>query len=131
MVRITKHLVLVLLVLPFAVAIIVGVRLFARVEVDRLDGPSGDYVAIISERRYQSYLMRAPGDSGGAPGFVEIFNRAGESFGRIPIPLTQMGREIQFTSTGAEIRAVAEWDFKHRTCYYWTEDQDKQVWVRR
>ena len=120
-----------LLVLPFAAAVIAGVRLFGRVEVDRLDGPSGDYVAIISERRYQSYLMRAPGDGGGEPGFVEIFNRSGGSFGRIPLPMVLLDREIEWTSTGAEIRFVGEWDFKHHTCYYWSENQDRQIWVQR
>jgi len=51
--------------------------------------------------------------------------------------MISLAREIEWTSVttgmpdGAEIRLVGEWDFKRRTCFYWSEDQSRQIWVRR
>ena len=120
--------------LVVAVAVILvagsGFYLLSRIEVDRLAGLD-DYTVVISKRRYESFLMRAPGDGGSAPGFIEIFDRNGASCGRVPVPTVECRYDIRWTSSEAEIPAVAEWNFKSHTCYYWSENQDRQIWVRR
>src|SRR5437016_4811008 len=116
----------------FVVLIIVaGFYLFARVEVDRFRSPSSDYYAVVSERRFERFMMRAPGDGGSAPGFIEIVGRRGESFGCIPVATLQLRQDFSWTPSGAEIPLVAEWDFKLHTCFYWSESQGRQIWVRR
>lgn len=108
-----------------------GVYLRSRVEVIRLSSPSGDHTVVVSERRFETFLPRAPGDGRGAPGFVEIFDRNGSSCGRIPVPMIQFTDDLEWTPTGAAIRLVGEWDLQRHSCVYWSEDQDRQIWVRR
>ena len=110
---------------------VAGFYLFSRVEVERFSSSSNDYYVVVSERRFERFMMRAPGDGGSAPGFIEIVGRGGESFGRIPVPTLQLRKDFGWTPSGAEIPLVAEWDFKRHTCFYWSESQDLQIWVRR
>jgi hypothetical protein len=116
----------------FVVLIMVaGFYLFSRVEVERFSSPSSDYYVIVSKRRFERFVMRAPGDGGSAPGFIEVISRSGESFGRVPVATLQLRRGFSWTPSGAEIPLVAEWDFKQHTCFYWSESQERQIWVRR
>jgi hypothetical protein len=114
-----------------ALALALTLFLFSRGEVSRLNDPSGRYTLVVSKLRYQSFIFRFPGDSGGPPGFVEIFDRGEKSFGRVSVEMINFAGAIEWTSSGASIPAVAEWDFIHGTCCYWTHDGTRQVWVKR
>ena len=107
-----------------------GIHLFSREEVTRISDPSGRYTAVVTKRRYQSFVSRMPGQGSDAPGFVEIFGPSGESRGRVPLQMVQFAYQLRWGSSRAEIPLVAEWDFTRRTCYYWSEDQARQIWVR-
>jgi len=112
-------------------AMAAGFYLFSTVEVDRFSSPSNDYYVIVSKRRFERFMMRVPGDGGSAPGFIEIVGRSGETCGRIPVATLQLRQDFSWTPSGAEIPLVAEWDFKRRTCFYWSESGDRQIWARR
>lgn len=112
------------------VAATVASYLFSREEVSRFSGPAGKYTVVISKRRYQSHVMRMPGQGSDAPGVVEIFDATGVSYGRVPVEMLQLA-DVRWTSSGAEIPLIGEWDFQRHTCWYWSRGQDRQVWVRR
>src|SRR5690349_17997856 len=113
-----------------AFIVVAALHLFSRTEVSRFSDPSGKYTVIVSKRRYQSYLPRMPGQGGDAPGFVEILGPNRKSMGRVPIAMLQQV-DVRWSSSGAEIRLIAEWDFVRHTCYYWSKDQERQIWVQR
>lgn len=71
----------------------------------------------------------APGSGSDKPGFVEIFDSNG-SLGRIPVPMLQMA-QVEWSKDKAEIKLIGEWDFVKVTCYYWSEKQDKKIFVRK
>ena len=110
---------------------VAGFYLFSRVEVERFSSPSTDYYVVLSKRRFERFMMRAPGHGGSAPGFIDIVGLSGESLGCIPVATLQLRQDFSWTPSGAEIPLVAEWDFKRHTCFYWSESQDRQIWVRR
>lgn len=113
--------------------LVLGAFLFSREEGSRFSDPSGQFTVVVSKRRYQDYLMRFPGQSGDEPGFIEIFDRSGNSFGRIPVEMINAVSDLHWPSshTGARIPLIAEWDFQHHTCFYWSADQTRQIWVKR
>ena len=78
-------------------ALVLVLLLFSKEEVSHFNNPLGRYTVVVSKRRYQSFLMRAPGDSSGAPGFVEIFDRGGKSFGRVPVDMIQFADNLKWT----------------------------------
>jgi len=126
-----KFAIKVIVALLLVLALASGFCLFSRVEVERFSAQPGDYTVVVSKRRYESFMMRAPGDGRGAPGFIELFDNEGKSCGRIPVPMISCRDDLRWSSAGAEIPLVGEWDFRRRTCYYWSGDQDRQIWVRR
>ncbi len=105
--------------------------LFSREEVYRYKSPSGDHTVVVTKYNYESFVIRFPGGGSDAPGFIEIFDRNGESCGRVPVPMIQFYGNLFWRETGAYIPALAEWDFKQRTCSYWSEDGSQEIWVRR
>lgn len=90
--------------------------------------PSGRYRAIISCKTYLSYLPMPPGSSSDKPCFVRIVDRQGNDYGEIPVPMLQMA-DVEWTDGGAAIKLIGEWDFKNRSCYYWSEDGNHKVYV--
>ena len=121
-----KNLVIVMVVLSGLLLIGVTHRTIHDKEVD----PTGKYTAIVSYRTYLSLIPMMPGSSGDKAGFVKIVDVAGKSYGEIPVPMLQMA-EIEWHASGAEIFLIGEWDFAKKTCYYWSEDQEHQIFVRR
>ena len=74
-----------------------------------------------------------PGSSGDKPGYVEIFDKKGDSLGRVPVEMLQMVQigEIEWSSEGIEIPLVGYWDFKQGTCYYWDKATNRKVFVKQ
>jgi hypothetical protein len=107
--------------------------LFSRREEFRFSDPTGRYTAVVTTRRYQGFIMRFPGQGSDAAGFVEIFDRNGKSYGRVPVDILWFVHELEWTGTGAELisAGAAQWDFLHGTCYYWARDPQRQIWVKR
>ncbi len=38
---------------------------------------------------------------------------------------------VEWTGVGAEIQLVGEWNFASRSCFYWSEDQQTKIYVRK
>ncbi len=93
-----------------------------------LKDPSRRYLARITFSTYLSFIPMPIGSSGDKPGFVEIFDRDGESMGRIPVPMLQLAN-VEWTPTGAEVMMIGSWDFAKGECYYWSET-DEKIMVR-
>jgi hypothetical protein len=116
-------------------AFLLGVMLLAfalnhKTTFLELRDPSGRYLARITFSTFLSFIPMSPGSSGDKPGFVEIFDRDGESMGRIPVPMLQLSN-VQWTPTGAEVLMIGSWDFAKGECYYWTDMGNKKIYVRR
>ncbi len=90
--------------------------------------PTGQYWAETSHRRYSSWIPRMPGAGSDKPGFVEIFQRGKGSLGRIPVAMLQLA-EVSWEPPGAVVKGIGEWDFDRHTCFYWSESQDRRIWV--
>ena len=131
MIKLDKHADKVLVALFILLMALVAFYLLSRQEVARLHDPSGQYTAVVTERRYQNFLMSNPGGGRDSAVFVEIFHQKGESFGRIPVEIGWMVDELKWTPSGAELMLVGEWDFQRRTCSYRSEDGSREIWVRR
>ena len=100
-------------------------RTIASVTAD----PSGQYLAVTSYKTYLSMLPMSPGSSSDKPCFVKILKKDGASLGEIPVPMLQMA-DIEWSTTGASIKLVGEWDFKLKTCYHWAEDGNTKIYVK-
>lgn len=121
----------VLLWLLSALLIVVMLLVFAlnhQTTFLELKDPSGRYLARITFSTYLSFIPMPIGSSGDKPGFVEIFDRDGESMGRIPVPMLQLAN-VEWTPTGAEVMMIGSWDFGKGECYYWSET-DEKIMVR-
>lgn len=94
-----------------------------------VNDPTGSYVAKYSARTFYSLIPMPLGSSGDKPGFVEIFNKSGDSMGQIPIPMFQLGA-VNWTATGANVQMIGEWDFVNGSCYYWDETDTKKIFVK-
>jgi hypothetical protein len=91
--------------------------------------PTGQYVAKLSYRTFYSFIPMSPGSSSDKPGFVEIFNKNGESMGRVPVPSLQLGG-VLWKPDGADVQMIGEWNFKNGSCYYWDESGSKKIFVK-
>ncbi len=38
---------------------------------------------------------------------------------------------IDWQADGAEIPLAGEWNFKNKTCYYWLDDGNTRIYVKR
>lgn len=121
-----KCLAIIIVVLAFLCVRAVTQRTVYSTQVD----PSGNYTAVFSYRSYLSHIPMPPGSSSDKPCFVKIIDRSGRGLGEIPVPMMQMA-DLEWTTNGAEVKLVGEWDFVQRTCYYWSEKQDRKIYVRR
>lgn len=101
-----------------------------RTEHSRQVSPSGGYTAICSFKSYLTSVGMTPGSSSDKPCFVKIVDSSGKNCGEIPVPMIHMAG-VEWNDHGAEITLVGEWDFKQGTCYYWSEDQNSQIFVKR
>ncbi|MBK1831043.1 hypothetical protein JIN77_09925 [Verrucomicrobiaceae bacterium R5-34] len=114
-----------LVILACAVAAVCAV-LFNPSESKRITRPDGAFTAVVSYRNYQTYLPSAPGDSGGMPGFITIYDRSGQSYGRIPLSKISQANELQWTDTGAIIPGYCNWEFSSRSYRVLDEDHARQ-----
>ena len=116
----------VLCVAPVVLIITFGSSL---VEYSRETDPSGQYECIKSYRRYLSWLPMPPGSISDKACLVEIKDRT-RSLGRVPVEMIQLA-DVEWEAKGARIKLIAEWDFENRTCFYWSEDGNKKVYVSK
>jgi hypothetical protein len=122
---------LLLAIFPCLAAAIL-VLAFHRTEHSREKDPGGEYTAIWTYRTYHLINVFAVGRGSLSdyPCRVRIENSRGESMGEIPVPTISLSG-VEWSSRGAEVRGVGEWDFSMGSCYYWSEDQMTQIYVRR
>lgn len=98
--------------------------------IDSVDAdPTGQYRAVVSYKSYLSLLPMPPGSSSDKPCFVEILGSDGTSQGEIPIPMCQMAN-VQWSTNGASVPMIGEWDFERRTCFYWSHDGNTRIYVK-
>ncbi|MBB5353360.1 hypothetical protein HNR46_003617 [Haloferula luteola] len=124
-----KRVIIVAASLAAAVLAIVGFP-FHRTEASREIDPTGRYTAIWSYPTYLSFVSMSPGSSSDKPCWVRMIDSRGQNLGEIPVPMLQMAG-VEWRESGAEVRLVGEWDFDAGTCYYWSEDGESQVFVRK
>ena len=96
-----------------------------------INHPKGTYKAIVTYRSYLSLLPMSPGSSSDKPGFIRIVDSRGNDLGEIPLPMLQLAGALEWTSEGAQIPALGEWDIREGSCFYWSEKQDRKIYVRR
>jgi len=123
MVSIAAVLVVVVLV-AVSLVIVAGRQL---VEANSVKDPTGEYVAVATYRAYQSWIGRAPGDSGGKPGFITIYDRAGRSFGTMSVVMIDHLQDLEWEESGARISTHHEWDFTTRTYSFWNAEQTERT----
>lgn len=109
---------------------IIAAGIAHKTEFSRQSDPTGKYTAICSYRTYLSFTPMPPGSSSDKPCFVKIVGATGENYGEIPVPMIQMAG-IEWNANGAAVTLVGEWDFIQKTCYYWSEDGNRKIYVRK
>lgn len=87
-----------------------------EIEASRFGDPTGEYVAIITYKKWQVPGFSAPGDGGSHPGFIRIEDRKGRDYGKAPLPLLWMASDLKWTAGGARLVGVAEWKFASGAC---------------
>lgn len=111
-------------------ALIAGISviwLFQEDEYLRIDSSEGEYTAIVTYRRYESFRPTLPGQSGDKAGFIRIEGKDGRNYGRISVPMVWMASDLEWTDDGAELKLICEWDFAKREYRFWNEAQTKEI----
>lgn len=72
--------------------------------------PDGAYRVVVLRR--PGLLPIAPGQSGDAPGTVELQDRTGRVLAREPVEMVQLVEEVDWADDHARIKYVADWDLK-------------------
>lgn len=119
-----KKLPIIMLILAAAAVCAV---MFNMSENKRITSPTGRFTAVVSYRNYQTYNPTSPGDTSGKPGFITIYDRAGTSYGRIPLAMIKQADDLKWTDTGAMIPSYCAWNFETREYRYWNSDQTKET----
>lgn len=104
--------------------------IFGRIEQSRKADPSGKYYAVWSHQPYQYLPIFGLGTDSDSHCFVKIVDAKGRSLGEIPVVMLQVAG-VEWTGVGAEIQLVGEWNFASRSCFYWSEDQQTKIYVRK
>lgn len=94
------------------VALIAAVAALREVEYTRFDSPDGRYQVVVTHRAFHAFLPMMPGSSGDKPGFVAIYDQAGNGYGTIPVPMVNMATEIRWEEGRASIKLVGEWGLR-------------------
>jgi hypothetical protein len=103
-------------------------ELLRPAEVDRIRNPTGAYVAAIKRRPIYGMLATMPGHGSGSPGFVEIQDARGVSYGEMPVLLLYMAHtDFAWSADSAEIPLVGRWSFATRSCHYWNAAQTAEI----
>ena len=104
---------------------------FGRIETSRNSSPDGKYHAVISHR--PMYYIPLPlyrwGNHSDSPAFVSIEGTKGKQYGEVPVPMLQMA-DVDWGSNSASITLIAEWDFIAETCFYWSSDQSRKIYIK-
>ncbi len=96
----------------------------SRTVVRKVSDPTGKYTAITSVKNYLYFVPMSPGSSGDKPCFVKIIDNKGNNYGEIPVAMLQLV-DINWIKNGAYIKFAGNWNFKDKTCYYWSKEDDK------
>ena len=38
--------------------------------------------------------------------------------------------DIEWSESGAAVKLIGEWNFDQKTCYYWSADGNRQIYVK-
>jgi len=106
---------------------VVSIWLFQEVEYFRFKSPDNQHIAIVTWRRYESWMPAFPGQGSDRPGFVRIEEAGGVNYGRIAIPMVWMARDLEWTRHGAELKMVCQWDFLKQEIRYWNDAQTEEI----
>lgn len=91
----------------------VGTFFLSRVEVSRAPSPDGAFTAVLTTRRFESFIPRGPGSGSDRPGALEIFRSDGTSCGRAEVPMVSMAGDLRWetdlTPRSAVLVGVATW----------------------
>jgi hypothetical protein len=124
-----RHYLLVLLILFVGFFGAVFLAFNHRSSMSETWDPTGNYVAKVTFKTFYSFIPMAPGSSSDKPGYVEIFNKNGDSMGEIPVPMLKLAG-VYWKQNGADVEMIGEWDFAKANCYYWDESGNKKIYVR-
>lgn len=113
--------------LLLAIIAMAAIYLLQEEEYLRIESPDGQYLAIITSQRYESFLPALPGQSGDRSGFVQIQDKDGRNFGKVRVPMVSMARDIVWTKDDAELKLICRWDFAKREYRFWNKAQTKEI----
>lgn len=74
-----------------------GAFLYGRYEHTRFTSPGGEFTAVVTSRRYESLVIRAPGSGSDKPGYLEIFKADGTSCGRSELPMVSLAMDVRWS----------------------------------
>lgn len=97
----------------------IALWLFQEEEYNRIMSPDGKYVAVVTYRRYHSFIPTSPGQGGDKAGFIYIKDASGVQFGKAPIPMVWMARDLRWDNNGATLPGEVTWNFSARECDLW------------
>ena len=103
--------------------------LVGRIEQSRESDPSGRYFAVWSHAPYQYLPIAGLGTGSDSPVYVKMIDRKGKNFGEIPVAMMQLA-DVEWRTSGAEIKLIGEWNFSAGTCFYWSENQMRKIRAR-
>ena len=112
--------------LVLAIAAGVSIWLFSEAEYLRIKSPDGEYTAVVTYRRLELYRPTFPGQSGDKSGYIRIEDSEGANYGKIPVGMVSMSRDLEWTEEGADLTMVGEWNFSKREYRYWNDAQTKE-----
>ncbi|MBM4781159.1 MAG: hypothetical protein GQE15_25995 [Archangiaceae bacterium] len=100
-----------------------GAFLSGRYEVTRFSSPGGEFTAVVTSRRYESLVMRAPGSGSDKPGALEIFKADDTSCGRTELPMLSLARdvrwELELEPRSATVIGTATWNLDDCSVKEW------------
>jgi hypothetical protein len=102
---------LALAVLLCAVVIAAGAIAYARLrpsEYAIFTRPDGNYRVVVLRRTVWPAML--PGQSGDAPGMVQLQDRRGRVLHQVDVEMVQLVDQVEWPDRKVEIKLVAEWD---------------------
>lgn len=110
-----------LAVMTFVVSF--GAFLAGRYEVTRFTSPGGGFTAVVTSRRFESFVVRAPGSGSDKPGALEIIRADGRSCGRSALPMVSLAGdlrwELELKPRSATVIGTATWNLDDCSVTEW------------
>ena len=70
------------------------------------DQPDGSYTVVVLRN---PMLLALPGQSGDAPGMVQLIDRDGAILNQVPVEMVQLVDQVTWSDTTVSIRLIADW----------------------